>query len=241
MAKFDSENDMGQPLQEVPAYGLKEAAHYLQIPVTTLRSWVAGRYYETETGRILFKPLVITAQKDPYVLSFINLVEVHVLNAIRRQHHISVKKIRSAIAYLSQESQSIHPLADHAFETDGMNLFIQKYGQLINISQAGQLAMKELLKTHLRRIERDTSGFPVKLYLFTRGNDLKKQPKAVVIDPRISFGRPVLSGTGISTSLIAERFWAGESVEELAEDYGLTLSQIQEAIRCESFSSRDAA
>ena len=162
-----------------------------------------------------------------------NLVEVHVLDAIRREHNIPLEKVRMAVTYLSKQFPSKHPLADREFETDGINLFIQKFGQLINISQAGQLAMKEVLEAHLHRIERDVAGIPVKLYPFTRKRDSQEEPKAIVIDPRVSFGRPVLVGTGIPTAMIAERYKAGESVDDLANDYGRKRLEIEEAIRCE--------
>ncbi len=108
----------------------------------------------------------------------------------------------------------------------------QKYSQLINISQDGRLAIRSLLEAHLRRIERGPSGIPVRLFPLTRKR-AHDEPRAVVIDPRVSFGRPVLVGTGIATAVIAERYKAGESVEELAEDYGRQRLEIEEAIRCE--------
>ena len=55
----------------------------------------------------------------------------------------------------------------------------------------------------------------------------------VVIDPDISFGRPVIAGTGITTSIIAERYKAGESIADLGHDYGRPRNEIEEAIRCE--------
>ena len=36
--------------------------------------------------------------------------------------------------------------------------------------------------------------------------------------------------TGVSTNAITERLDAGESVVELAEDYGLTAAEIEEAV-----------
>ena len=60
-----------------------------------------------------------------------------------------------------------------------------------------------------------------------------REPKVVVIDPRISYGRPVLAGTGIPTAVVAERYKAGESIDELAEDYGRSRKEIEETIRCE--------
>ena len=161
-----------------------------------------------------------------------NLVEIHVLDAIRRQHSVSLKKVRTALNYLQQRFPSKHPLAEQTFETDGLNLFIQKYGHLINISQDGQLAMKNLLEAYLHRIERDPSGIPIRLFPFTRKRQID-EPRAVVIDPYISFGRPVLAGTGIATAVIAERYKAGESVDDLAKDYDRQRDEIEEAIRCE--------
>jgi uncharacterized protein (DUF433 family) len=55
----------------------------------------------------------------------------------------------------------------------------------------------------------------------------------VVIDPQVAFGKPVLVNTGIPTATVAERYKAGESVDDLAEDYDLKRAQIEEAIRCE--------
>ncbi len=131
-----------------------------------------------------------------------------------------------------REFGSQHPLALQQFETDGVNLFIQKVDKLINVSQEGQLAMRELLTSHLQRIEHDEAGLAMRLYPFTRPDHFQ-QLKAVVIDPRMSFGRPVIAGTGIAIVVIAERYLAGESIVELAKDYGRELSEIEEAVRCE--------
>ena len=92
--------------------------------------------------------------------------------------------------------------------------------------------MRNLLEAHLRRIERDEAGFAVRLFPFTRKRQLE-EPRVVVIDPYVSFGRPVLVGTGIPTAVIAERYKAGESVDQLGNDYGRERDEIEEAIRCE--------
>jgi uncharacterized protein (DUF433 family) len=161
-----------------------------------------------------------------------NVVEIHVLDAIRREHKIRLTNIRQALSYLRRHFPSPHPLADQNFETDGLDLFIQVYGQLINITQSGQLAMRSILEAHLQRIERDPQGLAVRLYPFTRKRHLDG-PRIVVIDPHISFGRPALTSSGIATGVIAERYKAGESIDELADDYGRQPLEIEEAIRCE--------
>ena len=219
-------------VRETPSYGIMEAAHYLRIPPTTIRCWVSGRNYPTKAGRQFSKPVIQPADPDSRLLSFMNLVEIHVLDAIRRKYNISLEKVRIAVHYLSRQFPSKHLLADQEFATDGLNLFVEKFSQLINISQDGQLAMREIIQAHLERIERDMAGIPVRLYPFTRKRD-SQEPKAVVIDPQISFGRPVLAGTGIATAVVAERYKAGDSMDDLADDYGLERLKIEEAIRCE--------
>ena len=61
-----------------------------------------------------------------------------------------------------------------------------------------------------------------------------KQPKSIVIDPRRGFGQPIIAGTGIQARIVTERYHAGESVAELAQDYCLASEQIEDAIRCET-------
>ncbi len=218
--------------REAPAYTLAEAAYYLAIPSATLRSWVLGRHYPVADGEKFFTPIIEIADKKKRLLSFTNLVEAHVLNALRREHEIQLPKVRKAVTYLRNKLQSRHPLADQHFETDGLNLFVQKYGQLINVTQEGQLAMLNVLKSFLKRVKRDDKGAPIKLYLFTRRGEVD-EPLSVVVDPTVSFGRPVLEGTGIPTEILAQRYKAGDSLEELAEDYGRPRQEIEEAIRYE--------
>jgi uncharacterized protein (DUF433 family) len=107
----------------------------------------------------------------------------------------------------------------------------ERFGQKLAASDREQEA-RQILKTYFDRIVRDEAGLPLKLYPFTKlpGAD---EPKTVMIDPRISFGRPVLAGTGIPTAMLAERYKAGDSIDELAEDYNCDRLQIEEGIRCE--------
>lgn len=212
----------------LPAYSVAEAAHYLNVPAPTVRYWAAGQKD--------YLPLIDAAAADPVLLSFINLVELHVLTAIRRKHAVSMPKVRSAIDYLKNHtrraSDKAHPLISQQLETNGLDLFIERYGQLVNISQDSQTAMRAVMSAALTRIERDTKGIPIRLYPFTR-NSIVDAPTMVVIDPALSAGRPVIVGTGLATEIIAERYKAGESVRELAKDYERKETEIEEAIRCE--------
>lgn len=222
-----------QAMLEVAAYSLDQASKYVGVPRETLRDWVRGRAYPLSGGRVArARPLVQLADPIHLRLSFNNLLEAHVLSAFR-QHGVTLQHIRDGLSWLRRKSPSPHPLIDREMFTDGRHMFVRHLGELINASRDGQLAMEQLLELHLRRIERH-AGLAVRLYPFTRPKDRRENaPALVMIDPRVEFGRPVLVSSSVPTAVIAERYQAGESVEDLAEDYGETPANIQEAIRSE--------
>jgi uncharacterized protein (DUF433 family) len=211
-------------LREVPAYSIAEAAGYLRLPKSTLRAWLLGQG--------AFKSVIDIADRKNRLLSFINMVEAFVLAGIRREHAIPLPKVRKALGYLRRTFETDRPLADEEFATDGVNLFVEKYGALIGATQAGQIQLREMILDRLQYVRRDPSGMPEKLVLFPAARDSDRGAN-VVIDPSLSFGRPVLDGLGVRTSILAERFKAGDLIDELAREYDAAPEAIQNAIRCE--------
>ncbi len=215
-----------------PAYTIAEASRYLQMPDATLRDWCVGHPRGAGSPSRHSQPVIEIADPASRYLSFVNLVEAHVLNALRRQHRISLQQLRSAIEVLHSIDPRPHPLALNAFAASNLKLFVVHYGNLVNLSERGQLEMREVLDTHLKRVEWNERGFALRLYPFVRAVG-PTAPRLVVIDPRVGFGRPTLAGSGVPTAAIASRFDAGESIAELSADFELAPEAIQEAIRCE--------
>ncbi len=228
----------GGDLRRSPAYSVAEAAHYLRMPEETLRSWVVGRLYPVAGRSKRSRPLIHLDDPKRQYLSFINLVEAHVLAAIRRRHGVKLPKVRKALDYVQRHFEVERPLIDQTFRTDRLDLFVERYGELINASRDGQRAMKVIIGMYLERIERDAKGLPIKLYPFTWDTQADaapaSDPRVIVMNPAVSFGRPVIAGTGIPVSSIYERYKAGDSVADLAQDFRLEIGAIEEAIRCEA-------
>jgi uncharacterized protein (DUF433 family) len=211
------------------AYTLAEAARYARLPAATLRSWVLGRQYPTAGGSGNFPPLIKPASKQPVWLSFSNLIEAHVLRSLRTEHGVPVKELRKALAYAEKTLRIDRLLLRPELRTDAGKVFLDRYGELIELTASGQLAMRRLLAEHLKRVEWDSSRFPVRLYPFLSAS-APSDERPIAIDPRIAFGRPVVLRKGIATSTIAERVDAGESVDDIAADYDLGPSEIEQAI-----------
>lgn len=214
--------------RDAPAYAVAEAAHYLRLPAATLRSWALGRQYPTAEGGARFTPLIRPASRKPPVLSFWNLIEAHVLRSLRIDHGVSVPALRSALNYAEKELGIDRLLLRPELRTNAGSVFLDKYGALIELSASGQLAMQRVLQEHLKRIEWDRSNFPVQLYPFLPAGGTEDD-RPIVIDARLAFGRPVLASKSISTRAIADRIDAGEALSNVAADYGLERSEIEQA------------
>jgi len=86
-------------LRRTPAYPFSEAAHYLGLPTTTLRAWCLGQDYKIADGKHRqFQALIALDGERTEGLSFLNLIEAHVLAAIRRLHGVPLPKVRDALS-----------------------------------------------------------------------------------------------------------------------------------------------
>ncbi|MCY4556909.1 MAG: DUF433 domain-containing protein [Chloroflexi bacterium] len=175
--------------------------------------------------------MIQPAGSEPRALSFINLVELHVMAALRRHHRVPMQRIRVAIQYLERQLRLEHPLARRELLTDGFSVFIEHLDRLLNLSARGQLEMREIVYAYLQRVEHDDElGLAARLFPFTRG-DRHQSPTLIVIDPSISFGRPVVMGSGVRADVIVNFFNTGETIADLADEYQLHPFQIEEAVR----------
>jgi uncharacterized protein (DUF433 family) len=203
--------------RETPIYGVAEAAAYVGVPRSTLRHWLAA----TPKCRA-----IIETPDESGQLSFYNLSEAHIVR-VALERDAWLHRIRSGVERLREKHpDSKHPLLEVELSTASgyRDLFVAEVaGDIENISLGGQLAFRQVLKRYLSRIDRDSSGRPIQLrpYRF----------RHVAINHRVSGGRPVIAGTGILVEMVASRARSGESVEQLAHDYGITTADVRDALR----------
>lgn len=220
---------------EAPSYKAAEASYLLKLNSSTVRAWCFGTTYRGRAGSSkAFLPVISPADGDLRLLSFSNLCELHVLGAITRSYNIPLQRVRPALEYVREKMGVARPLLASKFRTNGLDIFLEHAGQLVSVSGGGQIAMRGEFERALDRIERASSGNPVRLFPFSRPPALAvPQPTAIVIDPRIAFGRPIVGTAGVRTEVIHDRFGAGDSPAEMAKDYGVRQEEILEALRYE--------
>jgi uncharacterized protein (DUF433 family) len=229
----------GASPRDLAFYSPAEAARILQVNQATIRTWAFGRRYDTRLGAQRWPGLIEPADPAHKRLSFRNLVELYVLSVLRGKDgrgsadRVRIDKIRRA----TERINTAHPFADVDLHTDWVDLYVEFFGALENITDAQQ-SLRPTIERHLRRIERDDRGLAQRLFPATR--DDEDGPRAIVVDPARRFGRPILVSANIETSAISDRFGAGEPLASIARDLQIPVSDVDEAVRFE-LRYRDAA
>jgi uncharacterized protein (DUF433 family) len=143
---------------------------------------------------------------------------------------LSAQGLRKSVTRLREDLNDEYALATRRVATDGVNL-------LVDMAQSGdeslwvraidgQALIPRVIEHYLkfvRWVGRDP--YPKRLQLKTyQGAD-------VIIDPRFAFGQPVLEREKIRVQDILDAFWAGESANVVAAEFGVKPDEVEAVIR----------
>lgn len=218
----------------VGLYTPTEASLYTGIPANDIRRWLFG--YSTRGIQYpgLWKSEL--TELNEYVLGFHDLLEIRFVHAFR-QHGISLQAIRNASQQAKQLFNQPYPFTCKRFQTDGRSIFATVLNEtgdesLLDLIKR-QYAFEQIIKPSLYEgIDYTGSGtaqcwYPV------------KHNTAIVLDPRLNFGKPVLSATGIDTAAIFSAYQAeGKNAKRIALLYEIPVTAVEAAV---SFEQRNAA
>ena len=207
-----------------PVYTMTELVRYAKTSRSTARAWLRGYEYRTIGGPRAARPAAGNRGSEE-LLTFYDLVEVAAIAAARRVG-VPLQRLRTAIDAGRNLYGWERPLVMERFKHDGHDIFVQDpdSGQPVNLSRwvrSRRAHIREVLKDLDYETEMAARWWPA-------GRD-----GGILVDPAVSFGRPVIEPSGVSTIAVLERWRAGELIEELAEDYGIPPSRIESALRYE--------
>ncbi|MGF7233779.1 MAG: DUF433 domain-containing protein [Frankia sp.] len=226
-----------------PLYTLAEAGRYLGVPTSTFATWANG-YVRRPPGRpeVRGEPIVTARPtRDAHgaaVVPFVGLAEGLVL-AATRQAGVPLQRIRPALAQLSRELGIEHALASRALYTDGAELlydFAERGGddpdarsaRELVVLRDGQRVFADVIESYLQRVEFADDGF-VQLIRLPGYRDAD-----VLVDPRRGFGQPIFAHGAARVEDALGRFRAGEPIAEVAEEFGVHQSELEDALRVAS-------
>ena len=225
----------------LPSYRIVDAARYAKSHPSTVASW---HYRGTP---------VLPGHPKGQPLSYLELVEVAFV-AFFRNNGVPMYRIREARDFCSQRLHSDRPFTEYAFKTEGMHILMDfnqsspddPFAQFISINQSnrspkeryvvaadmhGQLAWEVLMGNKFAEFD-----YEYELALIWHPAGLKS---LVVIDPRYSFGAPMVEG--LPTWVIKGRYIAGESIDEIVGDFDVSKRAILDGLMFEGISDGEIA
>jgi uncharacterized protein (DUF433 family) len=212
-----------------PLYPIAEAARYARTHPQTLKRWaqgyeVAGREYAT---LLVLPPAGPSGQ---LLLSFENLIEAATITAWRRRG-IPLQRIRRAHR-LAIDEFGDHPFARRDIYVGGRDLFIradEEFGEIgrsfTQITGGGQRVLAPAVEGFLSSIDWRTGDDAPYRWRPPEGDN------QVTLNPEVEYGLPAVRR--VRTETILRRFLARESSGEIAEDFGLDVESVEQALRYE--------
>lgn len=206
-------------------FTLRETAAYLGIPKSTVQWW--ARPPGTTDSLITCFP----AHGRQATVPFIGFAEAFVLSSFRRAG-VPLQRIRPAVEALGKEIGVEHALASKRLYTDGAEVlfdYATKHGERevmdLVVVRTQQRQFSEAVKGYLKAIHYGGDGWAdaVRLPSYATAE--------VVVDPKVAFGLPLVVHGGARVEDLVDRFQAGDSVAEIAADFGVPADQVEDVIR----------
>lgn len=225
-----------------PLYGIAEAADYIAVPPSTFTTWAYG--YERRSpagGRVRGKPVITAtrpAGKNQPSVPFFGLAEAYALAAFRKSG-VPLQRIRPAIDALKRELGLKYALASRRLYTDGAEVLYDYAEHAADTPEGAsarelvvvrndQRVFAEIVEDYLRRVEFADDGYARMIRL----------PQYRVADVRIdtehAFGRPRFARGGAKVEDVLDLFQAGEPLQTVAEEFGLTQADVEDVLRVAS-------
>jgi uncharacterized protein (DUF433 family) len=208
-------------------YTQRRAADLVGIPQSTLHRWIAGR--ERQDGS-RSSPVLVRQGNGP--LDFHDVAELAVLAAFRRKG-VELRDMRAAIKTAQEVlGAEAHPFCAHRLSTDGEVVFARIAAvserdnpPLVDLVSRNRV-MTEVISPIMETFDFDGLSLPRRWW--PRGHQT-----AVVIDPEIEFGEPVLARSHIPTNSLWTAVQQGDAMDTLAECRDLSLDEVHIAVQFE--------
>ena len=212
----------------LPGYRTGEAARYAGTSAQTVSAWRRQAY--SSLAAASNGPVRGRGHKLP-ALSYLELIEVAFVATLRHAG-FSLRQIRAAHGRAANAFDWDYPFVDARWKSHAFDLMENAGAARYKISDVSVPAYGEASAVHwheylTERFEEFDyeDGLAVRWHPRGRNN-------SVIIDPRIRFGVP--SSGGVITVFIKGRYEAGESLEDIEDDLGLSPEQVKGALAFEA-------
>jgi uncharacterized protein (DUF433 family) len=219
-------------LLQTGIYTVSEASRLANVSPWQIRRWLKGYEFKVKHGRHR-SPAVWNSQLDPIdhttALGFLDLLEIRCVDAFVSAG-VSWKTLRQVHDRARELVGHSHPFCTNRFATDGHTIFMEVQEKNDEVTlwdmRDVQRVFDRIIRPFLKDIEFDNSRVPLRWWPRGKGHQ-------VALDPRRSFGQPIIFREGIPTQVLARSARANDSVDEVARWFEINSTSVHEAVAFE--------
>jgi uncharacterized protein (DUF433 family) len=223
---------MNTHLLQTGIYTVPEASRLTRVTSSRIRRWVRGYDFKVKHGRHR-SPAVWNTQleqiDETVALGFLDLLEMRCVDAFVTAG-VGWKTLRRVHEQAVQLVGHSHPFCTNQFATDGETIFLKERdesgdGAIWDMRDL-QRVFAQIIRPFLKDIEFDGDNIPQRWW--PRGKGQK-----VALDPRRSFGQPILFEEGVPTHTLMRSVVANGSPEVVARWFEISPSLVRKAVEFE--------
>lgn len=204
------------PRFDVPLYTVQEAARHVDVAPSTIRYWILEKGIVTH---------VRAETRGEPTLPFIAIAELQFIHSLRGAG-LSLQAVTAGAQALRKTLGRNYLQADRLAH-DGRDLLVRLGDKDAEWTRARdfQDGIPGVIALGLQAITFDSAGMPQRVRL------TRYEGADVIIDPRFSFGQPVIEERGVRVADIADMFFAGEDIDIVGQEFGVSTQTVQAVVR----------
>jgi uncharacterized protein (DUF433 family) len=224
--------NMTTALLQTGIYTVPDASRLTRVSPWRIRRWVRGYEFKVKHGRHR-SPAVWNTQLDQIdhaiALGFLDLLEVRCVDAFVRAG-VGWKTLRHVHDQARRLVGHTHPFCTNQFATDGQTIFMEERGKHDEVAlwdmRDLQRVFERIVRPFLKNVEFDSGSVPSRWWP-------NGKARLVALDPRRSFGQPIVFRDGVPTSVLARSVAANGSADEVARWFEIHPASVHEAVAFE--------
>jgi uncharacterized protein (DUF433 family) len=220
-------------LTGIGLYTFREASRFTRAQPREIRRWLRGYEFNYRGEQHASAPLWNPEIELSEAIGFRDLLELRLVkHFVSNGVHLTL--VRTAIETARKEFGTDYPLTAHRFLTDGRRIFHEAFETASSQASplrdlvAHQYVLDDVVRPSLYAgIEYRQGGKQAQRWY------PMQRTKAVVLDPQIAFGKPVLADYGIPVDAIAAAVAVEKSEARVARIFEIPRSAVSIAVRYE--------
>lgn len=202
--------DFVEPRFVTPICSVHDVADIVGMPLDTVKAWA---------GQRRSRPRMLTRTPQQHrgwpSVPLVGLVEAHTLRTLREM--LAPAEVEAAATWIRNQYSAPYALANRRLVTDGAYAYVRENPSGLYRVKTGQHAFVEVIEHHLEPLVFEEDEYPVAYRVRIPG---------VAIDPRFNAGRMTFERNRVPVFAVVGSLRGGDSVDEVMQQYGLTLQEV---------------